>query len=86
MPRFRATVPITESIVGVSLQVPFPAGPLTTVSEDEAAILRALPEQWAEVLPDPPPAWSPTPQQNRMVAGAEVVKAAGETDAGCSEE
>ena len=70
MPRFEAITIVETAPDGVTLQLPMQAGDATTVSEDEALLLRALPEQFREVLP-----WTATPQRNRMMAAPAVAKA-----------
>ena len=84
MPVFQAIEKITDPIPGVTHRGMSP-GDYTTVSEDEAIILRALPHLFTEVLPDAPaeaqaqeptPVWTGKSPKNRMVGAADVKKGA----------
>lgn len=71
MPTFVALQRITEAPPGVTLRLPMPRGTRTNVSEDEAAILRGLPDLFEVEAP-----WTATPTRNRMVGRAAVTKTA----------
>ena len=79
MPQFMTLEKFAEAIPGVNLTPPLPAGYTTTVSEDEAVILRTLPRLFTELhWSNEDRAWSPTAQHNTMVTGAAVTKVADE--------
>lgn len=77
MPKFIALKDVPEAIHGLALPVPMLAGYSTgTVSDDEAAILRGLPDLFVE-LKD----WSQKAPRNTMVSGPTITKAAQGGDA-----
>jgi len=76
MPKFTALATVTEAPHGVTLRLPMPAGTTTTVSEDEATILRGLPALFEEVVERKP--WTGRSPLNRMVDTAQVKKDAEE--------
>ena len=75
MPKFAAVVKITEPIYGVTLNGPLAVGDTISVSEDEAAILRGLPEQFVELTWEPERrTWTGTSPLNKMADPPEITK------------
>jgi len=78
MPKFTALQLITEAPPSVTLRLPMRPGQSTNVSDDEAVVLRSLPELFAELTWDNEQStWTGQSPMNRMVSGAAVTKDAG---------
>ncbi len=86
MPVFKSIDKIVDPIPGFTHRGMAP-GDYTTVSEDEAAILRELPHLFTEILPEAlaevlteeaKPTWTGKAPKNRMIGAADIRKGADE--------
>lgn len=86
MPIFMSLERIEVAPHGVTLRLPMSPGAYTTVSEDEATILRALPREWTEVPSGENPRQWRGPERNTMVVGAQITKGISEDSEGSDDE